>query len=424
MLLAQFVASQTAPVYTPVPYQQAPAYYPGSPYTFPAASTRSGKTCYVTQPADGSDAVPHILSAFNDCKKNAKVVFNATTYNVSSVMETTGLFNVEVEILGTLLWSSDIQYWLNHSLPEGYQNACDHIHIYGHGLGTLNGNGDTWYYYALTRENITGRPHQITFRNLTNSVVEGIRFIRSQSWSMTLMNSNTVLLQDIYINNTFSTGRFAGGAAQNTDGVDTLYSSNLTFARWVVDNGDDAISTKANSSNVLIEDCSFYRGYGFALGSIGQYRGWYETITNVTANRIYASNTAYAMYAKIWSGSPPAGSHDQGGGTGLIRNVTMSNVTLVNVGHNDSLHYPFYTTQCYGFTGGCDSSVFQMADIRMRHVSGTSNTSTFAGIHCSHAAPCTGFELSDITVTSGGVLDTTASCSSSNVKNITGFTCN
>lgn len=38
-----------------------------------------------------------------------------------------------------------------------------------------------------------------------------------------------------------------------------------------MDNGDDSIAMKANSTNILIENCDFYTGLGIAIGSIGQY---------------------------------------------------------------------------------------------------------------------------------------------------------
>jgi galacturan 1,4-alpha-galacturonidase len=64
-------------------------------------------------------------------------------------MEITGLSNVEIDIRGTLLWSTDISYWLANSLPMGYQSQStafilggDKIHMYSsNGKGTLNGNG-------------------------------------------------------------------------------------------------------------------------------------------------------------------------------------------------------------------------------------------------------------------------------------------
>lgn len=39
---------------------------------------------------------------------------------------------------------------------------------------------------------------------------------------------------------------------------------------------------KANSTTILIEDATLYNGEGIALGSIGQYKGQFETIENIT----------------------------------------------------------------------------------------------------------------------------------------------
>jgi galacturan 1,4-alpha-galacturonidase len=67
-------------------------------------------------------------------------------------MEITGLSNVEIDIRGTLLWSTDIPYWLENSLPMGYQNHStafifggDRVHMYSStGKGTFDGNGQIW----------------------------------------------------------------------------------------------------------------------------------------------------------------------------------------------------------------------------------------------------------------------------------------
>lgn len=52
---------------------------------------------------------------------------------------------------------------------------------------------------------------------------------------MTVKNSENVLLQDIYVNNTSENG----SSARNTDGADTIYAKNITFNRWHIVNGDD-----------------------------------------------------------------------------------------------------------------------------------------------------------------------------------------
>ena len=71
---------------------------------------------------------------------------------------------------------------------------------------------------------------------------------------------------------------------------------------WDVTCGDDNISLKANSSNVLVQDSVFHGGNGVAIGSIGQYPGVYEFIANFTAERVTAIGSAYAGYLKTWTG--------------------------------------------------------------------------------------------------------------------------
>jgi galacturan 1,4-alpha-galacturonidase len=288
-------------------------------------STQSGITCTVTPAADGKDSAAVIRKAFKSCGRATagqrnRIVFQNTTYNIASVLETTELKDVDIELHGTLSWdNSNLDYWLNHSLVVGYQNQStawrfggDGITFQGFGTGTFNGNGDVWYRFINGRSNYPRRPHQLTITDTTNSTFEGLNFLQSQMWTMTVIHSSDVLLQDIYVNNTSKTG----APTVNTDGklyftifsnksiltrnpgCDTIYANNITFRRWRVDNGDDAISPKANSTNILIEDSEFYRGSGIALGSIGQMDGQFETIENVTCRNITSHNTKNGAYIK------------------------------------------------------------------------------------------------------------------------------
>lgn len=105
-------------------------------------------------------------------------------------------------------WGTDIDYWLNNSLPVGYQNQStawviggDQVTVDGHGYGTLNGNGDVWYTFASGISNYPRRPHAMTVANTTDSVFQGLRFIRSQMWYVGVCASiNTVfcLLRDSF----------------------------------------------------------------------------------------------------------------------------------------------------------------------------------------------------------------------------------
>ncbi|KAL5443526.1 hypothetical protein PMIN06_008689 [Paraphaeosphaeria minitans] len=233
-----------------------------------------------------TDDAPAIRSAFSKCNHGGKIEFSAPTYYVNSVLNVTGLENIEVDIKGKLLWSTDITYWLYHSLPVGYQNQStafvlsgNNVRINGHGIGNLDGNGDYWYQWIKKQPNTLnypGRPHQITFNGLTNSVVKGLSFFRSQMWTMSIINSHNNVLEGILVNNT---GNVV--SSSNTDGANTMFSSNITMRNWTVYNGDDSIAIKANSTNISILNSKFYNGLGIAIGSIGQYSGHFETIESL-----------------------------------------------------------------------------------------------------------------------------------------------
>lgn len=129
---------------------------------------------------------------------------------------------------------------------------------------------------------------------------------------MTIFRSQNILLQEIYVNSSTS----SHNPARNTDGADTIYSNNIHFDRWTVINGDDSISTKANSTNILITNCTFINGLGVALGSIGQYLGEFEVLENITARDCTFWNTLHAGYVKTWTGQQ-VGYPPNGGGGGL-----------------------------------------------------------------------------------------------------------
>ena len=135
---------------------------------------------------------------------------------------------------------------------------------------------------------------------------------------MTVIHSSNVLLEDIFVSSTSN----SSASASNTDGVDTIYANNITFNRWTVTNGDDAISPKANSTNILVTNSTFNKGNGIALGSIGQYDGVYETIENFTATDIVCNGTLHAAYMKTWTGQQ-VGYPPNGGGGGLGCTVTL-----------------------------------------------------------------------------------------------------
>lgn len=402
----------------------------GPPYRYDhSTNTPKSKKCEVKSGAESGDDTPAILSAFKECSKDAHIIFANTTYHVGQAMNTTNLKNVDIELKGTLEWSTDIDYWINNSLPIGFQNQStawflggDNIHFFGHGYGTLYGNGDTWYIWNNGSSNAQGRPHAISIFNTTNSLIEGLRFIKSQMWTSTVLRSERVELSNIYINNSCSAeAQKVKGCNVNTDGVDTIYANNITFLQWTVESGDDSISMKQNSTNIYMANNTFVRGLAYAMGSIGQYEGQVNVIENITAVDTICINTAFAGRVKTWTGrttgSPPNGG---GGGLGWARNISFTNFTLKNV------NMPWYITQCTsynGVEGGCDTSKFKIEGMHWGNTKGTSSGDKVVSLQCSGAAPCTNITIfdNDLTVEKNGTVPKSYLCS--NVVDPVGFNC-
>ncbi|TID06799.1 Alpha-L-rhamnosidase rgxB [Colletotrichum higginsianum] len=361
------------------------------------------KICIVA--AGGSNATddaPAILDAFKKCGQHGRIVFEPKTYHISSALNVTWLDDVEIDLQGTLLWSTDIPYWLANSLDVGYQNQStafilggNNVRINGHGKGTFDGNGDYWYEWIRQQPNSSnypGRPHAITLNGLRNSVVKGVNFLRSQMWTMSIIYSHNVVLDSILVNNTGN--RFQ---SSNTDGADTIRSSGIRFNNWTVYSGDDSISLKANSTDISITNSKFYNGLGIALGSIGQYNDQFETIERLNVENCFFDNTLHAVYFKTWTddqnGYPPNGG---GGGLGFASNMSFKNLTVSGM-----RGAAFSISQCTRFRGApgignCTNSQFQIRDVTVRGMTGTTKSARVASLQCSAVAPCTDIGLFDV----------------------------
>lgn len=371
------------------------------------------------------------MDALNDkCRTKSLVILPGPVYNIKTNMTTLEMDDVVIYQFGRILWSTEIDYWLSVSMPVGFQNQStvwyfggDRVVWDGFNAGTMDGNGQVWYNWAKSQGNLAHRPMNINFRKLTNSVVKRLRFVQSQMWTMAVTYSQHVDFDDIYVNSTSD----SKWNTLNTDGCDTIYSDSITFRRWFVTNGDDAIALKMNSSNIAIYDSVFQNGQGIAIGSMGQYDGKFEYIENFYARNITLVNTAHASYLKTWAGVsrgyPPNGG---GGGLGHAKNIIMEDVKLVGVRNE-----PFYAWQCENYSGhagqDCDSSKFKMENVAWRRVSGTSKAQVKHASHfqCSAGAGgCDDFEVTDFDVRneSNGELLNQWYCN--NLNKHKGFKCN
>lgn len=205
------------------------------------------------------------------------------------------LERARLEVYGTLSFTSDLNYWIENSHRVAFQNqstawiisGSDYV-VDGGGWaqGGINGNGQAWMTRAAGQSNQFGRPIPLSIYNSTNVTISNFAFRQPQFWSMWVQDSTDITLSGIYINGTNTDP--AGNSSNyetNIDGLDTLRVDNLLIKDWVFHGGDDCLAPKGNSTNMIFQNLTCVGG-GIAFGSIGQYPGYPDYITNVTATNI------------------------------------------------------------------------------------------------------------------------------------------
>ena len=362
-------------------------------YLFPESLTHGG------QPVDDT---PSIIQAFDLCGINGSVIFTNNTFNVDQVMNTTNLVNCNVSLQGELLYSTNVPYWLSHSINVGLQNQSTawlfgglNVAFRGEG-GWINGNGQTWYTQNKDNSNEPGRPISITFFNSTNLVVDQLTIIQPQFWATFVTYSKNVTMTNVFVNAT-SDDQYA---TVNTDGSDTWNSQDILMQNWTVTNGDDCIAAKGNTTNLLVRNVTCYKGNGMTIGSVGQYPLNPDYVENVVFEDVRLINSTDGAYIKTWQGTTQdnTGNGDAGGGgSGYVRNVTFRNFEITNVG------LPIQITQCIyseSSSDTCDTSKMQISNITWQNFTGTSRYNIAASLFCTSLHPCPDIYFENVNITS------------------------
>ncbi|CRG92671.1 hypothetical protein PISL3812_09735 [Talaromyces islandicus] len=348
------------------------------------------------------DDAPSIHEAFELCGTNGTVLFTNGTFNVNSVLNTTNLVNCNVSLRGELRFSTNIPYWRSHVFPVIYQNQSTawlfggtNVTLRGEG-GWINGNGQAWYTENRNQSNQPGRPISITFFNATNLLADGLRIIQPQFWATFVWQSKNVSLTNLFVN---ATSNDEWGTV-NTDGYDSWRSDTLLVENATIINGDDCVAAKGNTTNLLVRNVTCYRSSGMTIGSIGQYPEWPDYVQNVTFDNVKCINSNEGAYIKTWSGVPVSQDKNGdvgGGGRGHVKNVTFSNMDMVNVA------LPIQISQCiYAEDNGkyCNTSKLQIEDVSWVNITGTSRYNIAASMYCSEASPCSGIRFDNVSLQS------------------------
>ncbi|KAJ5092483.1 hypothetical protein NUU61_007353 [Penicillium alfredii] len=263
----------------------------------PATQPRA-RTCHVASHGHGRDDSASILSALKKCNHGGKVVFDAgKTYTIGKALDLTFLKHVDLEIKGTVKFTDDTDYWQENSFKHGFQNATTFFNLGGedvnvYGDGTLDGNGQVWY--DLYAEDA------LILRPILFGVIGPLKLRYSPQWYHLVANSSNILFEGIDITG-YSKSK---DEAKNTDGWDLYRSSNVVIQNSVINNGDDCVSFKPNSTEILVQNLLCNGSYGTSVGSLGQYETEVDIVENVLVYNISmfnasASTTATACFARL-----------------------------------------------------------------------------------------------------------------------------
>ncbi len=134
-------------------------------------------------------------------------------------------------------------------------------------------------------------------------------------------------------------------------------------------NGDDCVSFKPNSTNVLVQNLYCQGSHGISVGSLGQYAGTQDIVANIMVKNITMVNASNGARIKAWGGSSSKTS-TSGGGNGYARNITYQDFTC----HSCAL--PIVIDQCYQ-SSNCATypSLIKISDIHYIRVTGTGSKS-------------------------------------------------
>ncbi|KAJ7594964.1 glycoside hydrolase family 28 protein [Mycena floridula] len=349
--------------------------------------------------ASGGDDAPQFLAAMKSC--STVIIPATTTLNISTRLNMTGLDNKTLNLAGTVRFNPNIPYWTGNAFSFPFQTQITFwilggTNIIVTGGGTLDGAGQAWY-DAFASNSTLLRPIILTIFQAQNVLVKNIRMINSPEWFNLVNEGKNVTYDNITINAVSTSSHFIS----NTDnfayladlwinGWDIYRSDNVVIKNSVINNGDDCVSFKPNSTNILVSNLNCNGSHGISVGSLGQFAGMFDIVENVTSSNVKMSNAQNGARIKAWAGANV--------GSGIVKNITFNNFVVNNV---DS---PLTVDSCY-MTNATACTQFPsntlIQDVFFNNITGTSSGSLVASVSCSPDGRCSDINVNDFEVKAG-----------------------
>ncbi|KAI1081031.1 glycoside hydrolase family 28 protein [Whalleya microplaca] len=367
-----------------------------------------GRYCHV-QPGRrrARDDAPQIFRAFEDCNDGGTVVLDKS-YLIGSPLDLTFLKHVDVVITGEIAFDdSDVYYWADNSFKYAFQNQSvfwklggEDVNIYGdlgNELSVIDGRGQAYWEEIQTNKTLL-RPLLFAFDGMKGATMSNLRMRNPPNWFNVIANSTDILISNMDLR----AKSLNDVTIANSDGWDTYRSDRVIIQDSFIDNTDDCVSFKPNSTDVVVQNLVCIGSHGISIGSLGQYAGETDIVEDLYIYNISMTNASDGARIKVWPGVQTNFQHllNGGGGLGHVRNVTYD---LFGNFNNDRA---ITITQCYGQSNQTLCREYPanltIEYITMKNMYGTTSVSLDpqAGtLVCSAPERCNNIRVKNVTVT-------------------------
>jgi galacturan 1,4-alpha-galacturonidase len=305
-----------------------------------------------------------------------------------------------LEFQGTLIFSGDTDYWQANSFKYDFQASSAFLAIGGtdvniDGGGLIDGQGQIWWDLFAANSSAL-RPLLWNIDGLDTGTMSNLQMRNPPNWCNIIQNSANIIVSDMDLS-VVVTG---DNPAKNTDGWDTYRSSNITIQDSRIDNTDDCVSFKPNSTQILVQNLWCNGFHGISVGSLGQYVGVVDIVEDIVVYNISMNNAGDGARIKVFPGAPDNVTVDSGGGSGYVKNVTYDTV------HINSVDWAIEVTGCYTVDiTDCSKrpANFLIEDVLFSNFDGTTsakNKKDVATLACPSESSCTNIKAENFTVES------------------------
>jgi galacturan 1,4-alpha-galacturonidase len=233
------------------------------------------------------------------------------------------------------------------------------------GGGTIDGKGQVWYDLFVT-EPTAKRPLLFVIDGLKGGTMSNLNMVNPPNWFNLIANSTNIVIDKMDLK-----VAAVGNPAKNTDGWDTYRSSNVVIQNSIIDNTDDCVSFKPNSTQVLVQNLRCNGSHGISVGSLGQYVGVVDIVEDILIYNTSMSNAGDGARIKVFPGAPDNVTLSSGGGSGYVKNVVYDKYDVQNV------DWPIEVTGCYTVNDPVDCASrppqFHISDVLFKDFTGVAS---------------------------------------------------